>query len=220
MCILSQLHSGVQECGVTSQVTRRGDAVDNRARILDMARQVLGDRPDASLDDVARAAGVVRRTVYGHFANRAGLLHAIAEQAASDVTAALERTAWDGLAPDVALARFAIAVWAVADRFRFFRTLEGRRDTGAREMMTSAGRIAVTIIAAGQRDGTFADDVPAQVLGRMLHDLVLSLVDAVNDGAWHGDAARAAVRMLICAGVDRDHAETVVAMVMASEEPS
>jgi AcrR family transcriptional regulator len=178
-----------------------------------------GEKPDASLDDVAKASGVVRRTVYGHFAGRGALLRAIADQAAADVTAALGRTAWDGLAPDEALARFATAVWGVADRFRFFRTVDSHSDTGARELMAPAGRIAVEIIAAGQQDGTFADDVPAPVLGRVLHDLVLTMVDAVNDGVWHGDAAGIAVRMLICAGVDRGRADTVVAAITAADQP-
>lgn len=45
----------------------------NRARILAAARQGLRDDPDASLDSIARAAGLATRTLYGHFANRQAL---------------------------------------------------------------------------------------------------------------------------------------------------
>jgi hypothetical protein len=38
---------------------------ETRDRILDVALDVLGENPDAGMGDIASAAGVVRRTVYG-----------------------------------------------------------------------------------------------------------------------------------------------------------
>jgi AcrR family transcriptional regulator len=49
---------------------QRSDARSYRSRILAVARRKLRDDPDASLDSIAQAAGVARRTLYGHFANR------------------------------------------------------------------------------------------------------------------------------------------------------
>ncbi|MFF2216911.1 helix-turn-helix domain-containing protein [Streptomyces antibioticus] len=37
--------------------------------------------PDTTVEDIARAAGVARRTLYGHFANRDALLEALADDA-------------------------------------------------------------------------------------------------------------------------------------------
>ncbi|MEN0068055.1 MAG: helix-turn-helix domain-containing protein [Myxococcota bacterium] len=48
----------------------------NRSAILNSARVVLTERPLASMAEIAAHAGVVRRTVYGHFASRAELLQA------------------------------------------------------------------------------------------------------------------------------------------------
>ncbi|PAZ14854.1 hypothetical protein CLM62_17975 [Streptomyces sp. SA15] len=52
---------------------RRRKARTTRTRILEAARRELGRSPDSSLADIAEAAGVARRTVYGHFAGRAAL---------------------------------------------------------------------------------------------------------------------------------------------------
>lgn len=51
-----------------------------------MARQLIERHgaPDVSMEEIADAAGVTRRTLYDHFGSRAGLLVALAEQADRD----------------------------------------------------------------------------------------------------------------------------------------
>jgi hypothetical protein len=48
----------------------------NQALILPAARQELGRNPDVTLEEIARAAAVVRRTLFGHLSGRAALLWA------------------------------------------------------------------------------------------------------------------------------------------------
>lgn len=57
----------------------RGDAVRNRARILSAARRLAEERGvDAlTMDDVAKAAGVGKGTVFRRFTSRAGLMLAL-----------------------------------------------------------------------------------------------------------------------------------------------
>lgn len=50
-----------------ARVPQRRNARSNRARILATARRELGRNPDVTLEELARAAGVVRRTLFGHF---------------------------------------------------------------------------------------------------------------------------------------------------------
>ncbi|WP_249011937.1 PP2C family protein-serine/threonine phosphatase [Conexibacter sp. DBS9H8] len=56
---------------------RRRDARDNRDRILDVAAAVLRRSADATVDEIAQAAGVSRATVYRHFGSRDGLVIAV-----------------------------------------------------------------------------------------------------------------------------------------------
>jgi len=61
---------------------RRADAVRNHARVLEAARRVV-DRCGAgslTMDAVAAEAGVGKGTVFRHFEDRAGLLHALLEE--------------------------------------------------------------------------------------------------------------------------------------------
>ncbi|MDQ1047052.1 helix-turn-helix domain-containing protein [Streptomyces sp. V4I2] len=47
----------------------------------DVARETLSADPETTVDDIARAAGIARRTLYGHFAGREDLVNALAEEA-------------------------------------------------------------------------------------------------------------------------------------------
>ena len=74
--------------------TRR-DSVRNRARLVDAAREVFAERGfDATLDDVARHAGLGTGTAYRHFPNKRALaaevLAGATEQIVLDARAALE----------------------------------------------------------------------------------------------------------------------------------
>jgi AcrR family transcriptional regulator len=57
---------------------QRSDAVRNRERVLCAARTALAEHgPDASLEEIARGAGVGIGTLYRHFPTRAALLEAV-----------------------------------------------------------------------------------------------------------------------------------------------
>ena len=56
----------------------RADARRNVERLLEAARVAIArDGPDASLDDIARDAGVGSGTLYRHFPTRVDLLEAV-----------------------------------------------------------------------------------------------------------------------------------------------
>lgn len=52
----------------------RADAHENRSRILEVARQALAADPEASLNSIAKLAGVGPGTLYRHFPNRGALV--------------------------------------------------------------------------------------------------------------------------------------------------
>jgi AcrR family transcriptional regulator len=55
----------------------RSDAQQNRDRILEVARHALAATPNASLNSIAKAAGVGAGTLYRHFPNREALVLAV-----------------------------------------------------------------------------------------------------------------------------------------------
>lgn len=97
--------------------SRRSDAERSVVAILDAARTVLGEHPDATIADIAAAAGVTRQTVYAHYSSRDALLAAVIDRATDDAAAAIDTARLDdGPAAD-ALARFLDAGWSTLDRY-------------------------------------------------------------------------------------------------------
>ena len=96
---------------------RRSDARRSIDAILNAARVVLGERPDASMEEIAATAGVTRQTVYAHFPSRDALVAALVEAAAAEYTALLDDAALDTAPPADALARFLGAGWLFLDRY-------------------------------------------------------------------------------------------------------
>ncbi len=70
---------------------------------------MLATNPTASLDVIAQAAGLTRRSVYGHFADRDSLLREVIAVGAQRFNAIAEAT--DESDPRVTLARMATRLW-------------------------------------------------------------------------------------------------------------
>src|SRR5260370_14899161 len=98
---------------------RRADAEQNVTAILDAAARALSAQPEAGVEDIARAAGLSRQTVYAHFPSREALLDAVVARATAEVAAAFEAAALGAAPPAEALIRLLDAGWAVSARYPF-----------------------------------------------------------------------------------------------------
>jgi AcrR family transcriptional regulator len=96
---------------------RRADAERSIAAILDAAVRVLGERPEASIEDIAEAAGVTRQTVYAHYTSRDVLLSAVVDRATEEAVAAIDAADLDEGPPAAALLRFLDAGWHTFERY-------------------------------------------------------------------------------------------------------
>src|SRR3954449_6993236 len=90
----------------------RADALRNRDRIVEVAREVFREQGyDASLDLVAKKAGVGAGTLYRHFPTREDLLDAIMQSWVDRVDEAAEKAlAHEGAPRELLLAWFAAYV--------------------------------------------------------------------------------------------------------------
>ncbi|MEU1917233.1 TetR/AcrR family transcriptional regulator [Streptomyces massasporeus] len=203
----------------------RRNARSNRARILATAREELGRNPDVTLEELARAAGVVRRTLFGHFPGRAALVEALAEEAAETLRHTVEARPEPGESAEQALARCVLRMWPVGDRYRMLLALT-RRDLGSErvaEVLAPAREAVTGIVERGQRDGVFHSHLPPTVQSAGLMALIVALVESVNTGALEDDGHRIATATLIAAGVPEDRASAVVeeaASTMATALPA
>ncbi|MCF3134648.1 MULTISPECIES: TetR/AcrR family transcriptional regulator [Streptomyces] len=203
---------------MTTGNTSRADA--NRRRILDVALAELLRDPDASMDQIARAAGVVRRTVYGHFPSREALISTLVDGAV-DALAAAHAAGREGVAdPAEAVARSVLCIWDIADRYRLLVALAQRTVTvqGIRERLTPVREACAEVLQQGLDRGTFTSPLPAAALAYVHEQMLFAVMEAVNDGLLAAQEAgrTAAVSVLIAAGVPASGATELVAKL--SEE--
>ncbi|MFF7953892.1 TetR/AcrR family transcriptional regulator [Streptomyces griseorubiginosus] len=198
---------------MTTGPSSRAEA--NRRRILDVALTELLRDPDTSMEQIARAAGVVRRTVYGHFPNRETLVGTLVDGAVEAVAAAhaAGREGTEDLAQ--ALAGSVLAVWEVADRYRILVALAQRSVTvqGIQERLAPVRAASTELLRRGLDEGVFVSPLPAPALAHVHEQMLFAVMEAVNDGLLAAEEAgrSAAVTMLTAAGVPASLATALVA---------
>jgi AcrR family transcriptional regulator len=191
---------------VGNDSARQRSVSETRSRILDAAVEILGDDPDAAMGQIAVAAGVVRRTVYGHFPSRNDLIRSIVERATDEMGAAIDGADAMGRTAPQVWADFVSQVWVVARRYRVLIAL--RRSEYGQEIHALLkpvdDRIA-DLVRRGQAAGTFGEHLPAGLLGQIALATVFSVFDSGSRDDSLG-ADEATVTSLLILGVPVDMA--------------
>jgi len=140
---------------------RRADAERSIARIVSAARRCLSGDPNASTDDIAKAAGVGRMTLYGHFRTRADLVEAVMVDALRDGDEALSAVDLTGNAQD-ALDRLLDSSWSVmAESTALLTAAQGTLPAERiRQLHAAPAQRVEQLIRRGRDEGSFRTDMP------------------------------------------------------------
>ena len=149
----------------------RRDAELNRQRIMVAARQVFAERGlEATLDDVAREAGLGVGTVYRRFPDKEALVDALFEESFGQVVARAERAlelpdAWDGVVSLLA----ELAEIQAADRgLRDIMLSESFGRDRVAQMRDRIKPLLEQVVERAQRDGRLRGDLRAGDLPAIL----------------------------------------------------
>jgi len=167
----------------------RSDAARNLVRILEEARELVRHHgPAASMDDIARNAGVAVGTLYRHFPTKAALIAAVVHDSVEQLAAAA----------DAASARVAAGASPGAELHDLFRVVADRHaaDAAVKEAATSLGALAPSL------DGTVEFD-PGTPERRAWEAIVRLLDSAITAGSIRPDLTAADLLALVN-GVPRD----------------
>lgn len=179
---------------------RRADAERNIAAILDAAVGLLAERPDASMAEIAKAAGVARQTVYAHYASREQLLRAVAERALARATEAIDAARPEEGPPAEALDRLVVAWWEEVERHA--RVLDALHAAfpGEAEVRDFHAPILARLerlARRGRRGGDFDRELSPRWLATAFLGLMHAAAEEVAAGRLDAKAAERALRRAV-----------------------
>lgn len=146
------------------------------AAIVEAAAAVLAEREDASMSDVASAAGVARGTVYRYFQGREALLEALGSVAVQEAGAGLAAARLDEVAINEAFTRAVRALVLVGDYFVVLA--RERASVEPAEFERRISGLLRDLMERGQALGEIRSDVPAGWLVETLIGVIVSVLGA------------------------------------------
>ncbi|MYW00848.1 TetR/AcrR family transcriptional regulator [Streptomyces sp. SID3343] len=176
---------------------RRADARHNRELLVAAARETFAAAgPDASLNEIARRAGVGPGTLYRHFPTRHALLTAVLRSRIESLCAHAERLSTSGDAgdardpDDAGGADGALAEWMAA----FLAHARANQGLGSALMLDGPDALGIDchrmiqdaaagVLERAQRWGTARPDVTADDLLRLVTGIALSTARSPGDDA-------------------------------------
>lgn len=163
--------------------TKRADAQRNIDAILAAAAECLSRNPAASTSEIAKAAGVGRVTLYGHFPSRAELLDAVFVRAIATGEESLGQVDLTG-DPRAALIRLIETSWQLVDGFRtlLVAAQEVLPPARVRELHADPMARVERLLERGRAEGVFRTDLPTTWLVSIMHNVMHGAANEIQAG--------------------------------------
>ncbi|MEU3631031.1 MULTISPECIES: TetR/AcrR family transcriptional regulator [Streptomyces] len=158
----------------------------DRDQVLRAAAALLSRKATATMDEVARAAGIGRATLHRHFAGRDALVRALEELGIQEFEAALDAARLDEDRAEDALRRLVAGVEPVAGLLSFLVTENQLFEGDVNEGWARLDARVSALFRRGQERGEFRIDLTPAWLTEALYSLVGGCAWAVQDGRVAG----------------------------------
>ena len=145
---------------------------------------MFSEQPDATMAEVAAAAGVGRVTLYAHFPSRQALLVAVVDRAIAETVAQPLDDPPPGAPAGAAVTAFVRSSWQVLNRFGRLSAMVQREldPEQLRDHHAPALDRMTDLVVRGQADGSIRADLPASWLVTAIYALVHAAADEVDTG--------------------------------------
>ncbi len=154
----------------------------DREHVLRSAAALLTRKSTATMDEVAKAAGISRATLHRHFAGRDALVRALEALGIAECEAALTRARLDDGPASDAVRRLVREIQPAAGLLAFLygenQLWETEGDPGWARLDARIG----TVFVRGQQSGEFRIDLSPVWLTEALYGLIASCAWAAQDG--------------------------------------
>ncbi|MFD5030471.1 TetR/AcrR family transcriptional regulator [Streptomyces sp. NPDC058220] len=154
----------------------------NRDQVLRTAAALLTRKATATMDEVARAAGIGRATLHRHFAGRGALIRALEELGIQELETALDAARLDEGPAGEALRRVVAEIEPAAGLLAFLVTENELFEGEVNEGWNRIDARFSALFRRGQERGEFRIDLSAAWLTEALYGLIGSCAWAVQDG--------------------------------------
>ncbi|MFF8276280.1 TetR/AcrR family transcriptional regulator [Streptomyces lateritius] len=176
----------------------------DRAQVLRTAAALLSRKSTATMDEVARAAGIGRATLHRHFAGRDALVRALEEMGIQEFEGALDAANLDEGPADEALRRLVAEAEPNAQLLAFLvsenQLFEGDQ---VNEGWARLDARVSALFRRGQEAGTFRIDLSPAWLTEALYGLIGTCAWSVMDGRVAAKDFRYMITELLLGGARR-----------------
>ncbi len=171
---------------------RRADAQQNVEKILESAVACLAQKADASVSEIAQAAGVGRVTVYGHFPSRDALVEAALTRVLAEGEKVLARLDLTGYPRDALSVLIGSSWLLIAQSSAVLEAAQASLPPGrVQELHAKPAQRVDDLIRRGQSEGVFRADLPASWLTSVLHHIMHgATIDVAKGRLGPADAPR------------------------------